>query len=76
MTVTLTHFHYAIIRNWNCAHTMACEAYRRRDMATVNAVIEAMQIRAAGNNADRQAAVEKELEHCIEVREILAGESK
>lgn len=76
MNNSLTQFHYAVIRNWNCAHTMACEAYRLGDMAMLNAVIEAMEIRASRDNGERQAAVEKELENCIQVREILTGESK
>jgi len=75
MTLTLTHFHNSIIRNWNYAHTMACNAYRNRDMETVNAIVEAMEIRAFSmENLDRQAVVEDELRLCIKVRDILMNE--
>lgn len=71
----ITEYQILIIRNWNCAHSMACEAYSRRDTETVDAIIQAMQYRAARwNNGERQAAVEKELENCINVREVLAKE--
>lgn len=71
----ITEYQILIIRNWNCAHSMALEAYGRRDTETVDAIIEAMQYRAARwHNGERQAAVEKELENCVNVREFLAKE--
>jgi hypothetical protein len=73
--MVFTTFHDSIIRNWNCGHTMACNAYRNRDLKTVIAVVEALTIRAGFfDNGERQAAVEKELELCIETRNVLAVE--